>query len=178
MISAAGFERALVAEFLETPFAVVGFDEGGDGRGQFGALLASRAVGAAVDDLLFDRAVEAFDDAVGFRLADEGEAGGEAMEAALALEVVGEVLAAVLLASRMAQFDAPGDVRPARAEEAGDRLGDRLIGGEAIPAFADMVAEALGVPVFEDAEQPQPAVVGGPHFCAIGGPAHMGRGRW
>ena len=68
----AGFERARVAEFLESPFAVVGGDEGGDGGGEFGAM----AVGVAVDDLLLEGAVEAFDDAVGLGLADEGEAGG------------------------------------------------------------------------------------------------------
>ena len=104
MISAAGFERALVAEFLKTPFAVVGGDEGRDGCGEFGAV----AVGAAVDDLLLEGAVEAFDDAVGFGFADEGKAGREAVEAALTLEPIGEVWAAVLLASRMAQFDAAG----------------------------------------------------------------------
>lgn len=78
MISAAGFERALVAEFLKTPFAVVGGDEGRDGCGEFGAV----AVGAAVDDLFLEGAVEAFDDAVGFGFVDEGKAGREAVEAA------------------------------------------------------------------------------------------------
>ena len=33
MEGAAGFEGALITEFLETPFAVVGGDEGGDGYG-------------------------------------------------------------------------------------------------------------------------------------------------
>ena len=94
MIGEASFERAFETEFLEAPCAVVGVDEGRDGRGEFGAV----AIGAATDDLLFERAIEAFDDAVGFGFADEGEAGGEAVEAALALEVVGAVGAAVIVA--------------------------------------------------------------------------------
>jgi hypothetical protein len=99
-VSAAGVEWTLVAEFLEAPIAVVEDDEGGDRGGQFGAI----AVSAAVDDLLFEGAVEAFDDTVGLRLADECETGHKAVKAVLALEVVGEVLAAVIVA----QFDAAG----------------------------------------------------------------------
>ena len=64
---AAGFEWALVTEFLEAPVAVVEDNEGGDGGGQFGAI----AVSATVDDLLLEGAIEAFDDAVGLGLADE-----------------------------------------------------------------------------------------------------------
>ena len=36
------------------------------------------------------------------------------------------------------------------------------------------MAEALGIPVFERGEAPQPAVVGGPDFRTVGGPAHVG----
>ena len=61
------------------------------------------------------------------------------MEAALALEVVGEILAAVIVA----EFDAAGGPGGARAEDAGDGLGDGFVGGEAVAAFADVVAEAL-----------------------------------
>jgi hypothetical protein len=94
LISNAGFEGALIAEFLEALCAVVGGDEGRNGGGEFGAV----TVGASVDDLLFERAVEALDDAVGFRFADEGEAGREAVETALTLEPIGDVLAAVIVA--------------------------------------------------------------------------------
>ena len=69
----AGFERAFETEFLEAPFTVIGVDEGRDGGGQLGAV----AVGAAMDDLLLEGAVEAFAAAVGFGFADEGEAGGD-----------------------------------------------------------------------------------------------------
>jgi hypothetical protein len=54
LVSAAGVEWTLVADFLEAPIAVVEDDEGGDRGGQFGAI----AVSAAVDDLLFEGAVE------------------------------------------------------------------------------------------------------------------------
>ena len=91
---AASFQRTAVAQFLQAPLAVIQQGEGGYGCRQFGPV----AVGVSVDDLLFDGAVEAFDHAVGLRLTDEGEARGKAVEAALPLEVVGEVLAAVVVA--------------------------------------------------------------------------------
>ena len=115
---AAGFERAPVAELFEAPVAVVYFDEGGDGRGQFGTV----AVGPTVDDLLLEGAVEPLYHAVGLGFADEGEAGREPMVAALALEVVGQVLAAVVVA----EFDAAGGIGGGAAEDAKDGLGDRL----------------------------------------------------
>ena len=54
MVVAAGFERAAVAEFFETPFAVVEVGEGGEGGGEFLAVF----VGAAVDDLFLEGAIE------------------------------------------------------------------------------------------------------------------------
>jgi hypothetical protein len=124
-----------------------------------------------VDDLLLEGAVKAFDDAVGFGFADESETGREAVEAALALEVVGEILAAVIVA----QFDALGGLGRGGAEDPRNGLGDRLVGGEAVANFADMVPEALGIPVFERGEAPQPAVRGGLDFRTVDGPAHVGR---
>ena len=55
------------------PRFVVGEDKRGDGCGEFRAV----AIGFAVDDLLLERAVEAFDDAVVLGFADEGETGRE-----------------------------------------------------------------------------------------------------
>lgn len=52
--------------------------------------------------------VETFGNADGLGFADEGEAGREAPEAALALKIAGEVLAAVVVA----QFDAAGAPAP------------------------------------------------------------------
>lgn len=167
MVSAAGFQRALIKELLGAPVAIVEDDEGGDGGGQLGAI----TIGAAVDDLLLEGAVKAFDDAVGLGLADEGETGREAMKATLALEVVGEVLAAVIVA----QLDAAGRIGAAGAEDVGERLGDRLVSSETITALADVMTETLGIPVFDGGKQTQPAIVDGPHFRAIGGPAHVGR---
>ena len=116
MIIAAGFDGTFVTEFLEAPFAVVGGDEGGDGGGEFGAI----AIGVAVGDFFLERAVGTFDDAVGLGFADEREARREAMEAALAMEVVGEILAAVIVA----QFDAAGGTGGARAEDVREGLGE------------------------------------------------------
>lgn len=63
----ASFDWALVTEFFEAPFAVVGLDESRDGGGEF----VSVGVGTTMDDLFFDRAAKAFDYTVGFWLADE-----------------------------------------------------------------------------------------------------------
>ena len=134
---AAGFERAAIAEFFEAPFAIAEVSEDGQGGCKFRAVFG----GVAVDDLLLECAVEALDDAVGLRLADVGEARGEAVEAALPLEVIGGVLAAVVVA----QLNAPGRAGLARAEDALHRLGDRLVSGEAVAALADVVPEQLAV---------------------------------
>src|SRR2546430_8327157 len=94
-------DGGLVAEFFEAPVVVVLVDEGGDGGAELGEVL----IGAPVDDLLLEGAVEALDDAVGFRFAEQGEAGGKTVEAGVGLEEVGEILGAVV----MAQLDAaPG----------------------------------------------------------------------
>jgi hypothetical protein len=167
LVVAAGFERAAVAEFFQAPFAVVEVDEGGECGGEFRAVF----VGVSVDDLLLEGAVEAFDDAVGLGLTDEGEAGSEAVKATLPLEVVGEVLAAVVVA----EFDAAGDIGEGGTEDAHQCLGDRFVGGEAVAAFADMVAEQLAVPVLDGGEHPQAVVLAGPHLRPVGRPAHVGR---
>ena len=52
MEGAAGFEGALITEFLETPFAVVGGDEGGDGGGEFGAVAAALAAASAAAEIV------------------------------------------------------------------------------------------------------------------------------
>ena len=54
----------------------------------------------AVDGLLLERAVEAFSDAIGLRLGNEGEAWGDAPELDLVEEVIGRVLRAVIHAQR------------------------------------------------------------------------------
>ena len=149
-------------EFFEVPVVVVKGDEGGEGGTELGEVL----VGAAVDDLLLEGAVEAFDDAIGFGFAEQGEAGGKAVEAGVGLEEVGEGLGAVVVA----QLDAAGGVGCA-GEDACEGLGDGFPGGEAAAGFADVPAEAFAVPMLDEVEEPDPAVVGGPDFGAVGGPS-------
>ena len=72
---------------------VVASDEVGDGVADLGGI----AEDAAVDGLLLEGAVEAFGDAVGLRLLDEGEAGRDAPVPDLVQEVIGEVLRSVIL---------------------------------------------------------------------------------
>jgi len=138
MESKTGLDGGLEAEFFEVPVVVVGVDEGGDGGAELGEVLVS----AAVDDLLLEGTVEALDDAVGLRLAEEGEAGDKAVEAGVGLEEVVEVLAAVV----MAQLDAAGGLGLA-AEHRAEGLGDGFPGGEAAAGFADVPAEAFAVPM-------------------------------
>ena len=147
----------MVAEFFEAPVVVGGVDEGGYGGAELGEVFG----GASVDDLLLESAVEAFDDAVGFGFAEEGETGGKAVEAGVGLEEVGEVLGAVVVA----QLD------PARGVGGGgDGLGQRLPGGAAVADFADVPAETFAVPMLEEVEEADPAVFVGPDLGAVGGP--------
>ena len=73
----------------------------------------------------------------------------------------------------MAQIEAAGGVGRA-AEDAAEGLGEGFPGGEAVAGFADVPAEAYAVPVLDEVEEPDPAVVGGPDFGAVGGPAEIG----
>ena len=108
--------------------------EGGDGGAELGEVLGS----ADVDDLSLEGAVGAFDDAVGLRFAEEGEAGDKAVEASVGLEEVGEILGAVVVAL----LDAAGGVRDG-AEGAGDGLGERFPGGEAVAGFCRQASRGL-----------------------------------
>ena len=157
----------MVAEFFETPVVVVDGEEGGDGGAEFGQILVS----AAMADLFLEGAVEAFDDAVGFRFTEAGEAGDQAVAAAGGWEVVGEVLGAVVVA----QLDAAGGAGHAAAG-AGEGLGQGFPGGEAVADFADGPAETFAVPVLDEVAEPDPAVVAGPDFGPVGGPAQIGGG--
>ena len=103
-----------------------------------------------MDDLFFDGSVEAFNHTVGFRFADEGEARREAVKAALALKPVGEILTAVIVM----QFDCTGGVSGIGAEDTGDCLGNRFVGGKTVAVFSDVVAETLGVPLLNGGKQP------------------------
>ena len=146
---------------------VVEVDEGGDGGAELGEVLG----GAAGADLLLEGAAEAFDDAVGLGFAEQGEAGDKAAAAGVGLEAVGEILGAGVVA----QLDAAGGVRDA-VEGVGEGLGEGFPGGAAVAGFADVPAQAFAVPGFDEVEEPDPAVLDGPDFGAVGGPAQIGRG--
>src|SRR4028118_1596934 len=97
---------AAVSVLLDQPFGVVAGDEGADGV----ADLVDGLEDASVDGLLFQRAEEALDDAIRFRLSDEGMARRHAPELRLLLEVVGHEVAAVVVAEREAAGGTGGEM--------------------------------------------------------------------
>ena len=123
-------------------------------------------VDAAVHDLLLEGAEEALDDAVGLGLGDEGETGGDAPEPDLLLEMLGHEVGAVVVAQR----EAAGGVGAEFAELLADRHADGLGGFEAGADLADVPAEEFGVPVLDDAEQPDLAILHGDDLGGVGGP--------
>src|SRR5208283_6130396 len=105
---------------------------------------------AAVHDLLLEGAEEALDHPVRFRFADEGVARGDAPEADLSLEVVGQEGAAVIVTQREAACGAWTDP----TERGANRHADRLRSGIAVAALDDVPVQHFRVPVLDDAEQP------------------------
>jgi len=89
---AAGLVRSHVAHLLDEPLAVVAIDELLHSQSELGKIL----IGATVDDLLLEGAVEALGYAVGLGLLDEGVAGVDAPELDLIGEMLGQVLGAVV----------------------------------------------------------------------------------
>ena len=67
----ARFEWRAIRQLLKAPALVVVFDERSDGRAHLGEVSKD----PAVDGLLLERAIPALDDAVGFGLFNEAEAG-------------------------------------------------------------------------------------------------------
>ena len=116
------------------------------------------------------RAIEPLGDAVGLGLGDEGVGRLDAPE----LDLVGEVVQ--YTGSRdPPQGQPPSRAGRVRAIQPGKPHGDRLQGGEAVAALADMPADTLGVPMLDGGEDPAPAVVHREHPNAIGAP-HEVRG--
>jgi hypothetical protein len=60
------------------------------------------------------------------------------------------------------------DVRRDAAEVPGEALRDRLQGGEAVAALADVAADHLAVEVVDGGERPAHALLGGEHARAVG----------
>ena len=123
------------------------------------------------DDLFLQRAIEPLGDAVGLGLGDEGVGRLDAPE----LDLVGEVVRQILGAVIHPQGQPPSRAGRGRAIQPGKPHGDRLQGGEAVAALADMPADTLGVPMLDGGEDPAPAVVHREHPNAIGAP-HEVRG--
>ena len=80
------------ASFSRRHALAVAFDELGVGRAHVGEISKD----PALDGSLLERAIPALDDAVGFRLFEQGEAGVDAPVAELVEEVVRQILAAVV----------------------------------------------------------------------------------
>src|SRR5215213_5146026 len=113
-----------MAVLLDQPLGVVAGDEGADGITD----LVDGLEDAAVHDLLLQRAEEALDDTVRFRLADEGIAWGHAPELDLLLEHVGQEVAAVIVAERDATGGACAEVAELLVHRHADGL-DGLVAG-------------------------------------------------
>src|SRR5665647_1401450 len=124
-----------------------------------------------MDDLLLEGLEEAFGDAVGLRLLDEGVAHRDPPEAHLVAEVLGDVLRAVV----HAQGEPPACVRGHAAELREQPLRDGLQRREAVAAFADVAADDLAVEVVDGREDPAHALLGGEHARTVGAP-HDARG--
>ena len=99
---------------------------------------------------------EALGAAVPFRLADEGRRAFDAEETDLGLEVVADVLAAVVVAEPKAGSDALGEAAVALP----DGLLDRLESLEAVGAAAGVDADALGRAVIDGDEHGGLALAG------------------
>jgi hypothetical protein len=85
-------------------------------------------------------------------------------------EVLGDVLGAVV----HAQGESPAGVRRDAAEVPGEALRDRLQGGEAVAALADVAAHDLAAVVVDGREDPADALFGGEHARAVGAPHEVG----
>src|SRR5450756_1990378 len=160
---AQGAEEAVL---LGQPLFVVEVDESLDG----GAQLGHRAVEMCIRDRLFEGLEEAFGDAVGLRLLDEGVARRHPPEAHLVAEVLGDVLRAVV----HAKGESAPDVRRDAAELREQPLRHRLQRGEAVAALADVAADDLAAIVVDGREDPAHALLGGEHARAVGAPDEIG----
>ena len=147
---------------LDDPGLVVGLPEGEECQAQ----LLDGVEAADPQQVLLQHPNEALGAAVPFRLADEGRRAFDAEEADLGLEVVADVLAAMVVAEPKAGSDALGEAAMALA----DGLLDRLEGLEAIGAAAGVNADALGRAVIDGDEHGSLALarhdrgqVGAPH---------------
>src|ERR1700751_1995756 len=145
-----GVAGAAQSIFLDQPFGIVALAELAGGSPH----VVDGLVDAAMDDLLLEGSEEALGHAVGFGLADEGEARCHTPELDLFLEVIGHEGTAVIVAQREAARDICRD----RAEDSLDRQADGLSSGITVADLGDVPSHRFGVPVLDDGEQPDFAV--------------------
>ena len=119
-----------------------------------------------MDDLFLQRAIEPLGDAVGLGLGDEGVGRLDAPE----LDLVGEVVRQILGAVIHPQGQPPSRAGRGRAIQPDKPHGDRLQGGEAVAALADMPADNSAFQCSTAVKiQPQPSstvntrAIGAPH---------------
>src|SRR3954471_21605556 len=142
----------LVAVPLDDPGPVVGFLEGLERQAK---LLDGREA-PHPEQVLLQRPDEPLGAAVALGLAHEGRRALDAKEADLGLEVVADVLAAVVVA----QPEAGGDPLGERAEALAHRLRDRLERREPVGAAAGVDADALGRAMIDGDEPRRLALAG------------------
>src|SRR3954452_22320939 len=137
---------------LDDPGLVVGLPEPLQCQPQF----LDRLEAPQPQQVLLERTDEPLGAAVALGLADEGRRALHAEEADLHLEVVADVLAAVIVAEPQSGGDVPaeGTVAPT------DGLPDRLEGLEAVRAPAGVDAQALGRAVVDGDEHRRLALAG------------------
>src|SRR4051812_2668240 len=156
---------------LDDPGLVVGLPEPLQCQPQ----LLDRLEAPQPQQVLLERADEPLGAAVALGLADEGWRAFHAEEADLPLEVVADVLAAVVVAEPQPGGDVPaeGTVAPT------DSLLDRLESLKAVRAAAGMNAKALGRTVVDGDEHRRLSLAG--HYRGHVGPPHgvdpLGRDR-
>src|ERR1035437_4642115 len=159
--------RTAQSIFLDEPFGIVTLEEDPHG----GANVVDGLVDTAIDDLLLEGAEEAFGHAIGLGLADEGKARGHAPELDLVLEVISHELASVIVAKR----DIPSPTGGGGAERGLDCHADGLNGGVAIADLGDVPSHRFGIPVLDDGEEPDFAVLHGRDLCRVGAPHKVRR---
>src|SRR4051795_8160327 len=150
-----------VAVPLDDPGLVIGLPEGEECQAQ----LLDGVEAADPQQVLLQHPNEALGAAVALRLADEGRRAFDAEETDLGLEVVADVLAAMVVAEPKADSDALGEAAMALA----DGLLDRLEGLEAIGATAGGNADTLGGAVI-DGDKPRPLALASHDRGQIGAP--------
>src|SRR5271165_1624903 len=165
--SCSGITGTAQAVLLDQPLGVVADDEVADGVTDF----IDSLIDAAVHDLFLERAKEPFDHAIRLGFADEGVARRDAPEPDLLLEVVRHEVAAVIVAQRQAASGAGAEM----AELLADRHADGLKSLEAGSAFGDVPAEQFGIPMLDDAEQPDLAILDAGNLGGVSRPHDIRR---